>query len=477
MFSFFGKRAPRRPTSQRHRARLSLEALDDRDVPSVTVLPGVDASSGTAKLFIRTDGNNDSVTITDDSTAHTTTVVADGKTTTFDHQFGLFQLQLASRKDAVEFDLTGALNGRKENVQVSLGTGENHFTFNPGRTAITNHSDLNLNVLGHNGNDFLNLNFGDIDESRLNLSATNLGGSKAPLDPSAVRDTITFGTRRAAGRNSSINVNIGLGQGNNNLLFNYGIDLGHHGAPAGTPDAAGDFGVSTFNVNITDSGRKQDVDNVTLFANGEINTGSTLNFNTQLGAGNNTFRGVFDANDIQFDDDGGVFSPGPTPGTFAPHSGGAAHFNILAGSGIDTIDLHSINQGHTIELSGLFDVNILGGSGKDKINVDFGGPGGFTDDDPFEIAATNRAVRVHIIGGTGDDTIKVNLSNASTATFVYDVEILGGSGRNTITFVGVNPGGTPSFGPGGTVFIDGGFGCHNQVDVFGNFPVFVQNGH
>jgi hypothetical protein len=50
---------------------------------------------------------------------------------------------------------------------------------------------------------------------------------------------------------------------------------------------------------------------------------------------------------------------------------------------------------------------------------------------------------------------------------------VGGSGNNDITFIGTNPvGGTPTFGPSGAVFIDGGFG---HVDVFGNFPVDVVN--
>jgi hypothetical protein len=219
------------------------------------------------------------------------------------------------------------------------------------------------------------------------------------------------------------------------------------------------------NVNINASDRRQDVDNITLFANGEVNTGSTLNFNTNLGAGNNSFNAVFDANTFQIDDDGGQFITGA-------HLGGAAHFNVQAGSGNDSISFKSIHQSHTIELSGLLDINILGGSGKDTIRTDFGGAG-FTDDDPFELNATNRAFRLRIDGGTGDDLIKVNLANAPTATFDYDVAIVGGSGDNDITFIGTNPvGGTPTFGPSGSVFIDGGFG---NVDVFGNFPVEVVN--
>jgi TolB-like protein len=465
----------RRLSAQPHpRFRPRLEILERRDQPSVSVTPFTDPS-GAAALRIVTNGADDTVSITDNSTAHTTTVVADGMMKTFNQQFARFDLELMSREDTVTFGLTGAYNGRHADILVNLGRGENHFTFNPGLTGLTNHSDLNLNILGHGGSDFLNLSFGDILESRLNLNARNLGGSMTPMGSTGVRDTITFGTLRAGGRNASIDVNVSFGQGNNNLLFNYGIDLGHLAPPAGTPAAAGDFGPGMFNVNITDSHRRQDHDNVTLFANGEINTGSTLNFNTQLGAGNNSFTGVFDANNFQVDDDGGVFSPGPTPGTFVPHSGGAVHMNILAGSGKDAIDLHSINQNHTTELSGLFDINILGGSRADTIKVDFGGTG-FTDDDPFELFATNRAFRLRIDGGTGDDSIKVNLANAATATFAWDVAIQGGEGHNDITFVGTNPtGGNPSFGPAGSVLIDAGPGDHNTVDVMGNFPVEVFN--
>jgi hypothetical protein len=68
----------------------------------------------------------------------------------------------------------------------------------------------------------------------------------------------------------------------------------------------------------------------------------------------------------------------------------------------------------------------------------------------------------------------VNLSNAPTATFAWDVAIQGGSKRNAITLVGVNAGGNPTFGPAGSVLIDGGFG-RSEAEVFGNFPVRVVN--
>jgi hypothetical protein len=140
------------------------------------------------------------------------------------------------------------------------------------------------------------------------------------------------------------------------------------------------------------------------------------------------------------------------------------------------LDTTVVRQDDTIELTGQFDINVNGGAGKDKIKVDFGGAG-FTDDDTFEGNATNRAFRLRINGGSGGDTIKVNLANAAMATFDYDVAILGDTGKNDITFVGTNPsGGTPTFGPSRSVFIDGGIGTHSTVDVFGNFPVEVVNG-
>src|SRR5262249_16272221 len=157
-------------------------------------------------------------------------------------------------------------------------------------------------------------------------------------------------------------------------------------------------------------------DNVTLFVNGEVNTASTLNFNTQFIAGNNRFIGVIDAAQFQDDDDGGQFISDA-------HSGGAAHFNVHPGSGNDIISFATINQSNTIELAGLLDINIQGGAGKDNINVDFGGTGGFIDDDDFESRATNRLFRLRVDGGSGADSINVNLANASPATFAYDIAI------------------------------------------------------
>jgi hypothetical protein len=453
-----------------------VESLEGRQLPSVSLIELHNPLTGAVTgLRVASDGANDTVTITDDSTTGHTRIVANGKMTDFAHQFAQFDLELMARNDTVTFNLLGPLNHQQAHLFVDLGRGENHFNFNPGLTAIENRSDVSLDIVGHNGNDFVNLKFGNILESRVDVTANNLGGTKGKPGSTVPRDSITFGTLRAGIRNSSVDVNIGLGTGINNLVFNYGSDLGHLAPPRGTPAAAEDFGPSTFNVDITGSNRPQDVANVMLFANGEVNTGSTLNFTTQFIAGNNSFKGVIDAAQFQIDDDGGAFIIGPS-GSTPPHSGGAAHLNLRGGSGNDNISLVSINQKSTIELSGLFDINIAAGSGKDSINVDLGGAG-FTDDDPFEKVATNRALRLRIDGGSGPDTINVKLANAATATFAFDVAIVGGSEKNDIIFDGNNAaGGKPTFGPSGSVFIDGGLGTASDVDVMGNFPVDVVNG-
>ena len=55
-----------------------------------------------------------------------------------------------------------------------------------------------------------------------------------------------------------------------------------------------------------------------------------------------------------------------------------------------------------------------------------------------------------------------------------DVAIPGGSGDNDFTFIGINAvGGTFTFGPAGSVIIDGNGGT---VEVFGDFSVEVVNG-
>ncbi|PWT86623.1 MAG: TIGR03118 family protein, partial [Proteobacteria bacterium] len=418
-------------------------------------------AGGALGLRVVTSGQSDSVTITDDPMAQTTTVVADGQTEVFDHTFAHFDLELQSKTDQVTFAIAGseALSNQNLDILANLGTGENHFTFNPLQTDgepadIFDNSNVNLNVVGHNGNDFVNISFDDISDSRVSVNVHGIGGGRTPDAPGTVRDSITFGhTGEIAGvRNSTVDVNVRLGNGDANFLFNDEVNLGHLVRDRQL-DGPAAFGRSTMNVSILGSNRTQDVDNISLFANGVVNTASVLNFSTRLSAGNNSsFQGVLDADSFRIADDART------------GFGGAANFAIEAGRGNDLISFMSINQDTSIELSGLLSLNILGGSGRDNVRIDLGGTG--LSDSPTEIV-NNRAMRLRIDGGSGNDTLNVNLANSPLASFDWDVALFGGSGRNNITFIGTNPvNGQPTFGPSGSVFIDAERGT---ADVFGNF--------
>src|SRR5262249_55922657 len=180
----------------------------------------VTAADGTLRLRVVTGGQSDTVTVTDDPTAHTTTVVADGKTEVFDHEFNHFDFELQSQKDQLTFSVAGtaALTGRQLDVLANLGTGENHFTFTPPPAAAepaesSRPTSVSVNFVGHNGSDFVSLNFDDITESRVNVNVHGIGGSQKHGSPANV-DTITFGhAGEVAGvRNASVDVNVGLGK-------------------------------------------------------------------------------------------------------------------------------------------------------------------------------------------------------------------------------------------------------------------------
>src|SRR5262249_51371314 len=160
---------------------------------------------------------------------------------------------------------------------------------------------------------------------------------------------------------------------------------------------------STMNVSIVGSDRRQDVDNVTLLASGVVNSGSMLDFTTNLGAGNSSFKGTFDASTFRIADDAGT------------GAGGVAHFTVEGGRGNDSISLRSINQNQAIELSGLLSINVLGDAGNDNVRIDLGGAG-FTD---AESTAATRAFRLRLDGGSGNDTVSVNLANSQAASFDY----------------------------------------------------------
>src|SRR5262245_9111458 len=98
----------------------SLEPLECRAVPAVTFTPFTDPS-GAAGLRILGDNTDNTVQITDDSTAGTTTVVADGVTHNFAQQFADFDIRLFGGNDNLLFDPVGDYHARQLSLQGALG--------------------------------------------------------------------------------------------------------------------------------------------------------------------------------------------------------------------------------------------------------------------------------------------------------------------------------------------------------------------
>src|SRR5262249_28109462 len=94
----------------------SLSALSTVAVSQFT---NADNSLG---LRVVTSGASDTVSITEDQAANTTTVVSDGTTQVFDHLFTRFDLQLHGTKDQLTFAEAGteAIVGRRLSVTADL---------------------------------------------------------------------------------------------------------------------------------------------------------------------------------------------------------------------------------------------------------------------------------------------------------------------------------------------------------------------
>jgi hypothetical protein len=78
--------------------RAGLEPLEGRALLSVSVSQFTDLA-GNPGLRIIESRRSDTVTITDNSTARTTTVLADGKMQSFGRQFTVFDLELEGKQD------------------------------------------------------------------------------------------------------------------------------------------------------------------------------------------------------------------------------------------------------------------------------------------------------------------------------------------------------------------------------------------
>jgi hypothetical protein len=214
------------------RVALRLESLNDRTLPSVTVL-----QSG-ATLTIRGDASANDVQIHDDGTAAGVTVTVDGVDQTLSGDaVDKVVVLTGSGDDTVSYPLTGDYAGTTRTVCVGLGNGDDTFTADVGH-AIGVDSSLTLRVFGGNGKD--------------NLSAAGTGSVAGTLDVQLYGqngiDVISFDyTGDVTG---SLKVKVYGGNGTDDLSFHYA------GVVDGTLDvaAAGGNGPDTVHGDLSVAG-------------------------------------------------------------------------------------------------------------------------------------------------------------------------------------------------------------------------------
>lgn len=460
---------------RRNRCRPTVLCLEDRVLPSITIVEVPDlANPGFIQLRITGNDAAQSLTITDnqgglnqigiDATATpllqrifvrnpngtliytvlTSNATGLTSTTALFANVDALTINLNGGNDEVTYNLTGFNTGAQtRTVSVNMGAGNDTFTVNSSQEIKD--ANLTINYLGGTGNDVANYTFAGIDNSHVTLTGDagfgndsvtmTFTGQPASINQtqvvaltngSVVIDAMSLG---AGGDTATVNVNgdIILGSSLSNS-FNLGGGLNFFSYTEGVGTHGSILNNSQVSLNIQGGAN---ADNVAVALNDtHIDTGQ-FSLTSDLGFGNDVFNGSYG------------------PGFEITGTGGQATMNVGGGFGNDTINLTQTAANATI--AGLFDINLHGDAGNDLINV-------VTNGDPaagaMELDSTGN-YSLHIDGGDGSDTIGVNLSNTAASTGNYDIAVLGGNAPDTVGFSIKTNGAAVTF-EGGAILLDGG---------------------
>jgi len=260
------------------RVALRLEPLNDRVVPSVTVVQ----DGGT--MTIKGDAHANDIEIRDGGTPAGLTVLVDGV------DQGLSGLEVTkvvvragSGADTVSYTLTGDYAATARTVEVWLGNGNDTFTADLGY-AIGADSSLTLQVHGGNGKD--------------DLSATGTGSVAGTLDVQLFgqngMDVVSYDYTGDVVAGGTLKVQVDGGNGKDDLSFHYA------GLVDGSLElaAAGGNGMDTFDGDLSVTGGAGSVtaevlggngkDDLTLSLTGDVLAGLTLDASIDGGHGKDT---------------------------------------------------------------------------------------------------------------------------------------------------------------------------------------------
>ncbi|HEX3148909.1 MAG TPA: hypothetical protein VHR66_12580 [Gemmataceae bacterium] len=195
---------------------LQLESLNERTVPSVTVV------QNGGILTVKGDQFANNVQITDDGTASGLTVTVDGMVYPVTGPVDSVHVRAGSGKDSVSYSLTGDYVGIARTINVALGNGDDTFTADLSH-GIDATSSLTLLVDGGNGKDALS-----VTGPATGSTAVLAGALTIDLKGNNGMDTLSFAY--AAEVDGSLTITARGGNGKDTITGDVNVAAGSTGA-------------------------------------------------------------------------------------------------------------------------------------------------------------------------------------------------------------------------------------------------------
>jgi hypothetical protein len=412
----------------RRYSRSSIESLENRIVPAVTIQAGVDLDADGNADDVKIVGGNEStkVFITDEgmgagSLAISVDINGDGDFTdggevsaqvvNVTDDSCIIDLKLGGGNDVVTYQLGGNLALSNRHLSIDLGSGNDVFLFNGNGHSATAGTMLMIDFLAGAGNDQLMMVVPDMSNSEIVIDAIMGAGND-------VVSQQTAGGILSIESNSFLDVNVDLGAGANTASIMLAATIGTGTKSNVSYDIIGGSGVDKVNVM-----------NAIELGNGVQN--SNLNVNAELGGGNDEFSFISVQLDIETDSS-----------QFVHASGGSGNDKIVVGYVEDTAST----------IKGLAQYDLLGGLGNDQI-VSF-----LVGNIATGIITLTGQLKLNMMGQEGNDQMYAALLTTAASTGNYSLIQTGGAGNDEMAVGLETNGATMTYGKFGKLIVDGGQG-------------------
>ena len=432
--------------------RVAIEGLECRRLFAVLVTPVDSDGDGANELIITGDGNNNRVIVYDDDQNDRTDVVLDTNNNgafdlgevnfPFAEEFEETEVSLGGGNDTLRYFLVTDLESGDRRLLVDLGSGDNKLIYSSPTTGSSSAGVL----FDTDGADI-------IDESDVVIQA----------DASTGKDTFDIDLSRTTISSSRVNIDLNGSGGSDTFSFK-------------TPDfnqnedgivADGSFKPSQVIYDPSGGGGTTNTYNFDIFS--DIEDGSTLDMDIEGGTAkdvitSNFSLGLFSSGGLQrsgldfqanLGDGADSFLGNVDLGTLASFLGPntQARFNVNGQANNDIIRYRDVTTGggDSGQIAGLLDLSASGGAQHDTVTCDLDTLGG------ARLSVTSSGeFRSIMNGGTGNDTVFIDLVTGVQTTGLLELAVLGGSGDDKVSLALKDDGNAVY--AGGKALLDGGLG-------------------